>query len=371
MLNFALTGPRIILAAELTPMINSGGPQAVIGFSIGLGAVILLIFLGSLSSRRSAKTRISSAPAKVKKVSLKRQGEALGLSKTHIEAIENILERNPGINRNLALSNPAILDKILQAGMEEIEEQGASEPVKEKEKLILFQIKQIVERNSRTPAGIKGSRNFSPGLKLVLSTEAKVRLSTRILSVLKEGLALEIPRDSKTGAPVKLHKGMNLAVFYWKANGQGFSFPSKALGYVRTRGIDALLIKHSSTVTEATQRRFRRKALQRPCYFYPVRIVTLGTGKAQEKKAMIEGQRGTLGTVLEVSSGGCSIKTSAPLARGELIKVDFETEKKNSISAYGKVVNYSKESIGGTMHIQFTRVSQQSVNRINSFIYGL
>jgi hypothetical protein len=100
-----------------------------------------------------------------------------------------------------------------------------------------------------------------------------------------------------------------------------------------------------------------------------VRILTLGSGREKARKAFVETKRGALGTVLEISAGGCSIHTNRPLTKGSLVKIDFETERKVSVSSFGKVVNLRKEPAASIMHIMFTRVSRKNLNRINNYIY--
>ena len=74
--------------------------------------------------------------------------------------------------------------------------------------------------------------------------------------------------------------------------------------------------------------------------------------------------------IVEVSAGGCSIRSSKVTGKGFLIRVDFETERGTTVSAYGKVVNIRKDDVYGfMMHIMFTRVSKEHMNRINSYIY--
>ena len=96
----------------------------------------------------------------------------------------------------------------------------------------------------------------------------------------------------------------------------------------------------------------------------------VGTGRNAQKRAFVDKNRGILGTIIEVSAGGCSIRATRPLPKGALIKIDFETERSKSVSSYGKVVGVGKEEgLGTIMHVMFTKVSKLNLNRINSYIY--
>jgi c-di-GMP-binding flagellar brake protein YcgR len=269
------------------------------------------------------------------------------------------------------LSNSSALDITLRKAIKEISESSSSDQVKEAHILTLYRIKQTIERNSQPKKAVSTSKKIGVNQVVALTPESGGRFLSRLVSNLKGGIAAEIPVD-KNGTQIRWPRGSLVTLFFWKANGQGFSFQSKISGYSTVRGVPCLMVKHSNAVHEAQQRRYRRKPLERPCYFYPVRIMVVGTGKNAEKKAYTETKNHTLGTVLEVSVGGCSIKTTYPLGKGSLIKVEFETGKKAQIAAYGKVVSMVRiKPLGGIMHVMFTRLSQSHMNKINAYIYEL
>jgi len=169
---------------------------------------------------------------------------------------------------------------------------------------------------------------------------------------------------------VRWQKWSPVHVFFWKSNGEGYSFESKITGYNSLKGVSAVFLQHSNKIAKAKQRKYRRRELDRPCYFYPVRVMVAGSGKNQTKKAFVETKRGSLGTVIEISAGGCSIRAARALPTGALIKVDFETYRGKPVSSYGKVVNTHKAGAEGqVMHIMFTRLSRNNLNHINEFVY--
>ena len=101
-------------------------------------------------------------------------------------------------------------------------------------------------------------------------------------------------------------------------------------------------------------------------------MITTGSGKNQTKKAFVETKRGSLGTVIEVSAGGCSVRATRPLSTGALIKMDFETQRGSPVSSYGKVVHAHPAGLEGQiMHVMFTRLSRKNLNSINAFVYEL
>jgi c-di-GMP-binding flagellar brake protein YcgR len=341
---------------------------------IGLGIVgffIVALIIAGARGNKSGRSGRSSGSGKVNKRGFRKRALAIGLSKVQISTLENLMRTHPGSNPHQIFSNQALLDRLLQQGMQDIDEQVASDAVKESQKLTLFRIKQIIERNGVRKTVLKSTKDLKPGQNLVLTPADKQKYQTKIVSNLKDAIGIETPVDT-AGVQTRWQKGMPVEVYFWRSNGQGFSFTSKVLGYTRIRNTMCVLLKHSAGIKESQQRRFRRKELDRPSYFYPVRILTSGIGKKQVKKAFVESKSGALGTIMEVSAGGCSLKTNYPLKKGDLIKVEFETARGQSVKSFGKVVNFRKAPpYGGIMHIQFTRMSQSHLNNINSYVYQL
>ena len=99
-------------------------------------------------------------------------------------------------------------------------------------------------------------------------------------------------------------------------------------------------------------------------------IVDAGKGKEMEKQAVVNKNRRVLGTLQDISTGGCAILTNNPLQKASLIKVDFEPEKGKPVTVYGKVKGLTpKKPRGAIMHVQFTNVSRIHLNSIRDFIY--
>ena len=251
----------------------------------------------------------------------------------------------------------------------EIEHQPTTPQSREAQKLALYRIKQKIERNSNVKQGVSSTKQVKLGQRIAISPEGGGRYQSVITSNLRDMLGMQIPFDSNN-KQLRWKKGTKVKTFFWRKNGQGFSFASKVIGYNVVRGIPSLFLQHSNSVKQAQQRRFRRKEINKPTYFYPVRIITTGVGRNQKKKAMVETRNNSLGTILEISAGGCSIRSNKPLGAGQLLKIEFETGVKQGVFAFGKVKNIRKiKPMGGIMHIMFTKVSRQYLNRINSFIY--
>ncbi len=108
----------------------------------------------------------------------------------------------------------------------------------------------------------------------------------------------------------------------------------------------------------------------RACFYYPIRIIETGQGRKMERKATVEQNMRTLGTVVDLSAGGCAIQALSPFEKGKLVMVEFDIDRKAPIRAFGKVMHiHRQKGRGGIMHIMFTRVTRQYLNRISEFVY--
>ena len=78
----------------------------------------------------------------------------------------------------------------------------------------------------------------------------------------------------------------------------------------------------------------------------------------------------TLGTVVDLSAGGCAIQTLNPFEKGKLVMIEFDIDRKAPIRAFGKVMHvHRQKGRGGAMHVMFTSVTRQYLNRISEFVY--
>ncbi len=356
------------------PTLKKSNPVSIyVGLGLFAAFIIFIIFSGKSSSASSSprsRRRTSRSPGGAyNKRTFRRRAAALGFSKPEIRTLEFLIKTFKIKYPYNLLKNSATLNSTLRKAILRIEEDVASKDVKEGQKLILYRIKQKVERNSEKKEILSGTKQLKPGQKLHISTPGGTRYPSMVTSNLNNYLGTKIPADEH-GNQIRWRKGTKVLVFFWKSNGQGYSFDSKVSGYNNIRGVPSLFLQHSKSIHQAQQRRFRRKQLGKPAYMYTIRIVTTGFGKNAQKKAIVDSKSGALATILEVSAGGCSLKSSYPLGAGQLLKLEFETFHGQKITAYGKVKSMVKlRPVGGIMHVQFTRVSRDNINKINAFIY--
>lgn len=360
------------LLRELQPILKENSPQTIaIGIALFVGFFLVLIIGARVSGAGANETGKPSKPVKFRKSTFRKRAAAIGLTKTQVNTLENFMENYTVRDPYALLTNSSQLNLILKKALADIDSQVSSPAVKEAQRSTIYGIKQVVERAKHGPSGIRGTRQIGTGQNITINPESGGRYPSMIVGNLRDMLAAQVPRE-ENGSEIRWKRGTKVGVFFWKANGQGYSFTTKVTGYNTVKATPCVLLQHSNSVKQAHQRKYRRKNLDRPAYFYPVRIITVGTGRNQQKKAFIESKNGALGTILDISAGGCAVKSSYPLSKGQLIKIEFETSKKKQVAAFGKVRNLTRvPPVGGVMNIMFTRVSRKHLNTINAFIYEL
>ena len=341
--------------------------QSIWIFVVIIVVVVALLIIAPLLRNRSSRT---ATRRKHSRYLFRQMARSTGLQKQHISALETLIKTHKIREPYLIFSSSKVLDNVLQRGLNSVEnDESPTDQEKEGQALLYFQIKQLIERNSRSKIGITSSNFLEPGQVLVLIPASGGRYPSKLLSNMHDSLACSVAKD-KSQREIRWDEGVKLKASFWREHDAGYSFFSKVLGYETIKGTECLLIQHSKSLKRDQQRKFRRRPLENHCYFYPISIREVGTGRKKSKKAVIEKKK-MIGTVRNLSAGGCSIQTRNSPPIGTLLKIEFELEEKGLISIFGKVKRLRQESPRSkTMHIMYTKVSGNYLNRIYSFVYN-
>jgi c-di-GMP-binding flagellar brake protein YcgR len=296
----------------------------------------------------------------------------LGLSKIHIDYLEYLVRVCKVQQPFLVFSNPGLLDDLLRKGIYSLQ-QNTSLKAEDRERRMahLFQIKQIIERNAKRAVGISSTSFLRIGQGLTITPEGGAQYQCRVMSNMRDLLAVSAPAGER-GVPLRWPRGTKVKLTFWREGDAGYTFESKLVAHDTIKGVPCILIQHSRSLRRAQQRKYRRSPLNRPCFFYPVHIVEQQQGRTTERKALVQTNRRLLGHLLDISAGGCSISSLAPLPAGSLCKLEFEIRRQNRIVVFGKVKRTRglKSQHGGVMHVMFTTLSSQHLNQIYTFVYG-
>jgi c-di-GMP-binding flagellar brake protein YcgR len=359
----------ILLATMDYKLIGGGDQNTLLYFGIAIGVVVVLILVGTLVSRRRGP-RTAAETAKYSSALFRRTGRAMGLPAAHVEALETLVRITKVKQPFLVFTSAGMLDEVLKKGLYSIDAaREISDDERERRKALLFQIKQLIESNARKGALLRSSVLLKPGQLLTVSPGGGGHFASKVISNMKDFLTISAPAGP-AGVEMRWMRGTPLAVYLWRENDAGYTFQSKVLGYDTVKGLSCVLVQHSKTLRREQRRKARRKQIMRACFCYPIKIVETGSARKPERKASVEQNLRTLGTVVDLSAGGCAIQTLNPFDKGKLIMVEFDIDRKAAIRSFGKVMSvHRRKGRGGIMHVMFTSVSRQYLNRICSFVY--
>ncbi len=350
-------------------LLASESPHALLYFAIGIGSLVILLFIGALVNRRRMPTS-PDEQAKYSHFVFRRTARSMGLPNSHAETLGKLVQACKLRQPFLVFSSSGLLDDVLRKGLYSIENsRSIPEEEKERRKSVLFEIKQIIEANARKGTTLKTTHFLKPGQALTLTLEGGGHFPSKLISNMKDFLSVAAPPEGAASS-ARWMRGTKLSVYFWRENDAGYSFLSKVLGYDTVRGQPCVLIQHGKALAREQRRTSKRRQILRACFYYPIRIAEAEGGRKNEKKAVVESHLRSLGTVVDLSAGGCAIQSLSPFEPGKLIMVEFDIDKKAPIRAFGKVKRVRRlKGRGGIMHIMFTRVTRQYLNRIRSFVY--
>ena len=117
-----------------------------------------------------------------------------------------------------------------------------------------------------------------------------------------------------------------------------------------------------------TPRRYKRSKASIAAFYYFVVTVTEKKGVKTVKKLRVDDKK-MLGTIIDISAGGCAISTRTPLKAGSRIKIECNIAH-SSISALAQILRINKNASGAVLHAHFIKIMPKSLNGINSFVYN-
>jgi hypothetical protein len=117
------------------------------------------------------------------------------------------------------------------------------------------------------------------------------------------------------------------------------------------------------------KRKFRRKTTDIHCEFYFVKIEETGTGRKKTTRLVV-GNKKYNGMIKDISVGGCSLKTSAPIPIGSRLKIVIDYDDNHVINVLGQVIRTNRSAAGTILHIKFLKVPRRAFNSISTLVFG-
>jgi hypothetical protein len=105
-----------------------------------------------------------------------------------------------------------------------------------------------------------------------------------------------------------------------------------------------------------------------PCSFSLVLLEERGSGRQKTVKMVVDKRRFT-GSVLDVSQGGCSIRTNAGIKAGTRLKIELENVSSAAVAVLGQILRLNRSGTNTIMHIKFLKVPRKAMNVINTIVF--
>jgi len=337
--------------------------------------VVIVVFIIVMSTVNIARNGIGgtggkkgTSPRKFSKFALRRAAAALELNRDQINILEWAFRTNGVTDPEITLTNPTLLDKTFKRAYHAIEKSAETEAIAEEQKSLLFSIRNRVESARSSTNKITSSKKLPDNMPAILTSPKGETYPVKILSAKGEELLVESPR-SAIGTPIRFPRGAKVQLSFYSRSSQGYRMESRVMSTLDTPRGPALQLTHSEKIEALPNRRFKRKQTHLSCFFSLVRIEQRKIGRKIEKKTLVDDRR-SLGTILDISAGGCAIKSAAALPPGNYIKIEFDDDHDRSHAALGRVIRTNKTgAIGGIMHIQFVKIPRKTLNAINALVF--
>ena len=333
---------------------------------IVFGGLVLVGIVAAILNRRGNVGRVIARSG-----GLGRQARKYGLDSEQRRALKDLV-RSLGLqNPQRLLSNPAYLNHALRRRIDQLDSANLADLERERHKSVLFSLKRTVQNASASVKVFASSRHIKPGTTVQVRSGDDVVHESTVASNVHNGLGIEMPTQRRT-LQMNYRKGTALGVSFVDENDRLYTFQTKVIGYNNSRGASIMFVEHAANIRQTQKRQSPRREYDRPCYFFPVTVLTTGRGRKRRTQAFVNKNRRIFGRIEDLSAGGCAIRTQVPLPTGDILKIDFENSDGMPISVYGMVRAVDRHRARGRlMHIKFTRVSRKNLNQIQSYVYGL
>ncbi|MCL2442145.1 MAG: PilZ domain-containing protein [Treponema sp.] len=290
---------------------------------------------------------------------LRRIAGSVGLNREQTKMLDYIFRTDQVTDPESSINNPVLLDRHFRRAYRIIEQGSGSKEEAQRKLAVLFSTRNLLENSILS--SLTSTRQLKDDTVLIINT-GKEKINVHTMSAKGEHLDVEAPK-TVLGSQIKIQRGTRLSILFFTKSNKGFSFESRVIGYSSKGGHPSMQLAHSNQIRFLSQRRFRRRQAVIACFLNLVYVE--GSGK---KQRLVVDKRRLQGNIADISVGGCSIKTMAPVQVGARFKIEFAQGDSN-VAALGQVLRSNKAGVNTVFHVKFLKVTLHSMNLINAFVY--
>jgi hypothetical protein len=368
-----LSGIPWNLLQENIQYFKEDDPMAGILLMIAIVSIVVISFVVNLIKNGIGATGIQSsmrktAPRKFSGFVLHRLAGVYKLNKEQTKLLEQIFRSHGITDPRRVMKDPKLLDEHFKRAYKTIERISGTEEARQQKISLLFSLRYTIENVQRIENTITTTQQIADNSNIALIIENE-SYPVRVFSSGKDTISVECPRNTQ-GKPLSIPKGSRVTLSFFTKSSTGYSFDTQVLGAVQTSKGPAIQIAHSFRAKPLNyQRKFRRKQTDMACNFYLIYIEDVKTGWKKKQKMSMDKHKYS-GIVLNISIGGCAIKTNASVPAGSRLKIEFNKADSQPLAVLGQILRLNKSGSKGTIvHIKFIKVPRRAWNAINTMVF--
>jgi c-di-GMP-binding flagellar brake protein YcgR len=323
------------------------------------GFFLFLLIKGIIKNRKNA-----SAPRRFSYFMMRKVANSYGLDKPQRKLLESIFRSDAVTDPEAVIQSSPLLDKHFRRAYRRIENSAEDEEEIQGQLSLLFSTRNSIETTQNTTGTATSTRQIPANMAAVLSV-AKETYPVRVINAKGDAVLVESPKNS-LGSPIKIPSGSRVSLSFFTKSSKGYSFDSKILGTTDTPKGPAIRLAHAARVKPLVHRRFRRRQTAANCNFFMVIVKETKVHRKIVRKMSLDG-RSYSGTIMDISIGGCSIRTSANIQSGTRIKIEFT--QGTSMAVLGQVLRVNRGGMYVTIHVKFIKMPRSTQNSINAMVF--
>jgi hypothetical protein len=334
-------------------------------FAIGLGIVVIAlillnVFKDKFQPKVGGKHIATNGPRRFTGFTLHRLTNDMGFNREQVKMLDYVLRSGNVNDPERILSNPALVDQHFKRTYKLIERTSSSDEELNERLSVLFSARNLIDAHFQGNATTTSSRKIPEKTPAVLTID-KVNYPVKVLSAKGDTLIVENPQRS-AGSRIYPASGSKASLALYTKSSKAFAIETRVLGTTDTADGPALQLAHSGQIKKLSARRFRRLQVIIDTGFFFVQT------DPRTKKSIVDKRRNA-GKIMDISIGGCSIKTTTSVNQGQRIKVEFIHNDGSTIAALGEILRISRNGINTVIHIHFLKIPRRSSNSINAMVY--
>jgi len=334
-------------------------------FAIGIGVVVIVlillnVFKDKIQPKAGGKHLATTGPRRFSGFTLHRLTNDMGFNREQVKMLDYVLRSGGVTDPERLLRDPALIDRHFKRTYRLIEKTSSSDEELNERLSVLFAARNLIEAHFQDSSTATSSRHIPENTPAVLTID-KVNYPVRVLSSKGDTLIIENPQRS-AGSRIHPASGSKASLALYTKSSKAFSIDTRVLGSTETADGPALKLAHSGQITKLSARRFRRLQVIIDTGFFLVH-------KDEKTKKMTVEKKRNIGKIMDISIGGCSMKTTTSVSQGQRIKIEFLQNDGTIIAALGEVLRVSRSGINTIIHARFLKVPRRSSNSINAMVY--